>query len=93
MRSNVTENQFGFMRRRSGKAYFSFRCDLDEISRGDSYSVSACMLFVDDIVLVIESKLEVNKSLARWLVAWKLKVCELVILRPNTYGPILGTHR
>ncbi|KAL6521651.1 hypothetical protein OROGR_018220 [Orobanche gracilis] len=45
---------------------FLFALIPDVISRGIQDGVLWCMLFVDDIVLVVESKREVNEKLELW---------------------------
>ncbi|XP_071727441.1 uncharacterized protein [Rutidosis leptorrhynchoides] len=48
---------------------FLFAFILNELSRGIQECIPWCMIFADDIVLVYESKEELNRRLEQWRVA------------------------
>ncbi|XP_071686839.1 secreted RxLR effector protein 78-like [Rutidosis leptorrhynchoides] len=48
---------------------FLFVLILDELSRGIQEYIPWCLIFADDIVLVSESKEELNRRLEQWRVA------------------------
>ncbi|GKC04600.1 retrovirus-related pol polyprotein LINE-1 [Tanacetum coccineum] len=48
---------------------YLFTLILDELSRGIQESVLWCMIFVDDIVLIVESAEGLNNRLERWMEA------------------------
>ncbi|XP_071729029.1 uncharacterized protein [Rutidosis leptorrhynchoides] len=48
---------------------FLFALILDELSRGIQECIPWCLIFADDIVLVSESKEELNRRLEQWRVA------------------------
>ncbi|XP_071718859.1 uncharacterized protein [Rutidosis leptorrhynchoides] len=50
-------------------ALFLFALILDELSRGIQERIPWCLIFADDIVLVSESKEELNRRLEQWRVA------------------------
>ncbi|XP_071686936.1 uncharacterized protein [Rutidosis leptorrhynchoides] len=65
---------------------FLFSLILDELSRGIQECIPWCLIFADDIVLVSESKEELNRRLEQWRVA-----LEDQILHPQNSFRYLGS--
>ena len=45
---------------------YLFALVIDEVTRDIQWDILWCMLFVDDIVLVVESRIGVNQKLKLW---------------------------
>ena len=63
---------------------YLFALVIDEVTRKIQGDIPWCMLFTDDVVLVDESQVEVNRKLELWRQTLESKGFRLSRTKPNT---------